>query len=201
MVWPLQRMIVMPAKIVVLVVILLSGIGVAMAQTDPAPDLTPDAAPADESLGPPMTLSRMAEIVFALDDAAQSRGNAFEMVIEDVTVLIVTDPDADRMRAMVPIRPAAGLTPEELSRMMQANFDSALDARYAVANDTVWAVFIHPLSPLTPEQFISGLGQTVNVAKTYGSLYTGGEMQFGGGDSPPLQRQLIDELLKKGDDI
>lgn len=191
----------MHAKIAVLSLILMSGVGFALAQTDPAPEVTPDTAPAEQSLGPPMTLSRMAEIVFALDDAAQSRGNAFEMVIGDVTVLIITDPEADRMRAMVPIRPAAGLTPEELSRMMQANFDSALDARYAVANDMVWAVFIHPLSPMTSEQFISGLGQTVNVAKTYGSLYTGGEMQFGGGDSPPLQRQLIDELLKKGQDI
>jgi hypothetical protein len=180
-------------------VILSCGAASALAQTTPDP--APEAAPAEDSLGPPMTLSRMAEIVFALDDAAQSRGNAFEMVIADVTVLIVTDPAADRMRAMVPIRPTAGLTSEELSRMMQANFDSALDARYAVADGTLWAVYIHPLSPLTPEQFISGLGQTVNVAKTYGSLYTGGEMQFGGGDSAPLQRQLIDDLLKKGQDI
>lgn len=180
-------------------VILGCGAASAMAQT--LPDPVPEAAPVPESLGPPMTLSRMAEIVFALDDAAQSRGNAFEMVIADVTVLIVTDPNADRMRAMVPIRPTEGIAPEELSWMMQANFDSALDARYAVADGLLWAAYIHPLSPLTQEQFISGLGQTVNVAKTYGSLYTGGAMQFGGGDSAPLQRQLIDDLLKKGQDI
>jgi hypothetical protein len=30
---------------------------------------------------------------------------------------------------MVPIRTAEGLTVDELRRMMQANFDSALDAR------------------------------------------------------------------------
>jgi hypothetical protein len=85
--------------------------------------------------------------------------------------------------------------------MMQANFDSALDARYAVAQGRLWAVFIHPLSPLERDQFISGIGQTVNVAQTYGSLYTGGAMQFGGGDSVPLQRQLIDRLLEKGEEI
>jgi hypothetical protein len=172
-----------------------SDFGIAVAQTDP-PLLQPD-----QTIGQPMTLSRLAEIVFALDENARSQGNAFEMTIANFNVLIVTDPAADRMRAMIPIRPAAGLTPDELARMMQANFDSALDARYAVADGTVWAVFIHPLSPLTKDQFISGLGQTVNVAATYGTLYTGGAMQFGGGDSAPLQRQLIDELQKKGDEI
>ncbi len=62
-------------------------------------------------------------------------------------------------------------------------------------------MFIHPLSPLKKDQLISGLGQAVNLAKTYGGLYTGGAMSFGGGDSVPLQRQLIDRLLKRGEEI
>jgi hypothetical protein len=123
------------------------------------------------------------------------------MVIDDVPVIIITDPRADRLRAMVPIRDATDMTPDEVMRVLQANFDSALDARYAVAQGRLWAVFIHPLSPLERDQFISGLGQTINVAKTYGSLYTGGATQFGGGDSQGLQRQLIDKLLKKGQEI
>ena len=86
-------------------------------------------------------------------------------------------------------------------RMMQANFDTALDARYAVAKGQLWAVFIHPLSPLKKDQLISSLGQTVNIARTYGTLYTGGALQFGGGDSPGIQRQLIEELLEKGEEI
>lgn len=85
--------------------------------------------------------------------------------------------------------------------MMQANFDSALDARYAVANGTLWAVFIHPLSPLEKNELISGLGQAVNVAKTYGTLYSGGGVQFGGGDSNDLQRHLIEDLLERGEEI
>ncbi|MEO0694373.1 MAG: hypothetical protein AAFY90_16035, partial [Pseudomonadota bacterium] len=82
-----------------------------------------------------------------------------------------------------------------------ANFDSALDARYAVANGRLWGVFIHPMRALERDQLISGIAQTVNIAKTYGTLYSGGAMQFGGGDSPGLQRQLIDRLLEKGQDI
>lgn len=150
---------------------------------------------------PPMSYERLGKIIFALDPDARPRGPGFEMTISDVPVLVVTDQQADRMRAMVPIRSAGDLTAEDMMRMMQANFDSALDARYAVANGTLWAVFIHPLSPLQKDQFISALGQTVNVASTYGTLYSGGAMQFGGGDSNSLQRELIDELLKKGEEI
>ncbi len=156
----------------------------------------------DDATGePPMTLERMAQIVLALDPDAKQTGPAFEMSVDDVPILIITDPRADRMRAMVPIRLAEDIDAAEWQRLMQANFDSALDARYAVAQGRLWAVFIHPLSPLQRDQFISGIGQTVNVAQTYGSLYTGGAMQFGGGDSVPLQRQLIDRLLEKGEEI
>ena len=149
----------------------------------------------------PMTLERLTEIILGLDEAAQSNGPAIQLTIEDVPILIVTDENADRMRAMVPIRAADDMTPEEVIRVMQANFDTALDARYAFAQSRLWGVFIHPLSSLEKNQFISGLGQTINLAKTYGTLFTGGSLNFGGGDSVPLQRQLIDDLLKKGDAI
>ncbi|WP_254684692.1 hypothetical protein [Sulfitobacter sp. JL08] len=115
---------------------------------------------------PPMTLDRMAQIVMALDPEAKQMGPAFELSIDDVPILIITDPRADRMRAMVPIRLAEDIDAAEWQRLMQANFDSALDARYAVAQGRLWAVFIHPLSPLERDQFISGIGQTVNVAQT-----------------------------------
>jgi hypothetical protein len=153
------------------------------------------------STEPPMTLSRMAEIIFSLDENAKSNGNSFQITIQDIPVLIITDPNADRMRAMAPIRASEYMTPEELLRVMQANFDTALDARYAIAHGKLWGTFIHPLASLEKDEFISGLGQTVNIAKTYGTLYSGGALSFGGGDSIPLQRQLIDDLLKKGEEI
>ena len=156
-----------------------------------------DPAPAE----PPMTLDTLGEIIATLDPQAQTNGRAWQMTIADTMVLIITDPDADRMRAMTPVRDASGITSEEMTRLMQANFDSALDARYAIAQGTLWATFIHPLSPLEKNQFISGLGQAVNLAKTYGTLYSGGALQFGNGDSGAIQRKLIDELLKKGEEI
>ncbi len=149
----------------------------------------------------PMTIERMTEIVKALDPAAELGGAGFTLTIDDVPVVIVTDITANRMRAMVPIRSAEGMTFDEMQRLMQANFDSALDARYAIAQGRLWGVFIHPFAELERDQLISGIAQTVNVAKSYGTLYSSGAGQFGAGDSGRLQRQLIEELLDRGQDI
>ena len=177
----------------------------AIAQEAETPEAEPPAAEAPQAEGTqaegPMTYEKLGRIIFALDANAQPQGPGFVLTIADVTVLVIVDARSDRMRAMVPVADVASLTEEELIRMMQANFDTALDARYAIANNTLWSTYIHPLSPLEKDQLISGLGQVVNAAKTYGTLYSGGLMQFNGGDSPGLQRELIDDLLKKGEEI
>ena len=141
---------------------------------------TPQAPPTTE---PPMTMVRMAQIIRAIDPEAQAAGNAIQFVIDDIPLFVVADPVADRMRAMVPIRSADGLAADELMRLMQANFDTALDARYAVAQGRLWGVFIHPLSPLEKDQLLSAFVQTINVARTYGQTYSGGALSYGGGDS------------------
>ena len=49
---------------------------------------------------------------------------------------------------------------------------------------------------LHDRQLIEAIGQTVNLARTYGSSYASGLLLFGGGDSGAIQqRELIDELL------
>ena len=166
----------------------------------PTPEAPYDSAPAATPEGP-MTLDRLDAIVRALDPEAQSNGSMWQITINEVQVLIVTDVTADRMRAITPVAQTDEVSPEDMQRILQANFDTALDARYAIAKDILWSAYIHPLTPLQKDQLISGLGQVVNLARSYGTLYSGGALQFGGGDSGALQRQLIDELLKKGEDI
>ncbi len=159
------------------------------------------ASAAAQEAEPLMTVERLSEIIYGLDQSTRSNGVHFQMTIHDIPVLILTDAHADRMRTLIPIRSLDEIKPEDLLRVLQANFDTALDARYAVAKGKLWATFIHPLSPLKKDEFISGLGQTINLVETYGTLYSGGALSFNGGDSAPLQRQLIDELLKKGNEI
>lgn len=148
-----------------------------------------------------MTAERLAQIILDIDPEAAVSANGIEITIQDIPVLVVMAPSADRMRAMVPIASVDDVTPEEMARMMQANFDTALDARYAVAQGRVWGVFIHPLGALEREQFLSGLVQTVNLALNYGTTYSGGAQVFGGGDSNGIYQELLDDLLNRGQDI
>ncbi|WP_223274908.1 hypothetical protein [Tateyamaria sp. syn59] len=165
-------------------------------------EILPDAQELPQApIEPPMTLLRMAEIIRAIDPEAQPAGNAIQFTIDDIPIVVIADPVADRMRAMVPIRSADGLDASELMRLMQANFDSALDARYAVAQGRLWGVFIHPLSPLEKDQLLSAFVQTINVARTYGQTYSGGATVFGGGDSNGIYRELLKELQELGEEI
>ncbi len=146
-----------------------------------------------------MSLEQMSVILERLDKDLKGESGNWQLTIADIPVIIVTDDRNNRMRILVAIRKADTLTPDEITRLMQANFDSALDARYAVAQNILWSAFIHPLSTLHDRQFIEAIGQTVNLALTYGTSYSSGLLLYGGGDSRGIQqRELIDQLLKQG---
>lgn len=145
----------------------------------------------------PMTAERLGELIVRVDENAQFEVSTWAFTLVDLNVFVVYDMAADRMRILIPIGPAEDVPQEELLRMMQANFDSALDARYAVANGQLWGAFIHPLSELSDDEFLVGLAQTANVVLSYGTSYSSGLFTFGGGDSAEMQRELIEELRKK----
>ena len=102
-------------------------------------------------------------------------------------VLIQTQENADRMRIVAFIAEEPDLEPDELTRLLQANYHSALDARYALTDDgALVSVFLHPFAELGPEQFVLGFCQVLNCAETCGSHYSGGTMTFG---RPPQGRR------------
>ncbi|MDA5095522.1 hypothetical protein O2N63_15640 [Aliiroseovarius sp. KMU-50] len=145
-----------------------------------------------------MTLGSLAAILRAIDPSVQVDGTHFQLAINDAAILVIADPLADRMRALVRIGPADAMDEAMMMRLLQANFDAVLDARYAVAGGQIWSAYIHPLSPLEPSELVSGLAQMVNAAQSFGTGFTGGGVQFGGGDSNELQQELMEGLRKKG---
>jgi hypothetical protein len=142
-------------------------------------------------------LARIAKVIDRVDDDATRDGNSWQLTIDERQMLVVTDVNAGRMRIMTPIAAIEDLPEGGLLRLMQANFDSALDARYAVAQDLVWGTFIHPLPSLTERDFASGLLQTKTVADTFGTTFSSGAITFGGGDSNAIITDQLEELLKE----
>lgn len=144
-----------------------------------------------------MTGERLQELIERIDPQLESSANGARFSIDEREIYLVFDQSANRMRVMTPIARTDSLKPDELTRMLQANFDSALDARYAIANEVVWSVYIHPLAELTETQFASALAQVVTAAATYGGSYSSGALIYGGGDSNELHEELIRELEKR----
>lgn len=165
----------------------------------------PLAPPAAEDAGPGDAVveaaARIRETVKRIDPLAKFSEAGAEFAVNGVALLLVYDINADRMRVIAPVAESASLTAEETTRLLQANFDSALDARYALAKGYVWAVFLHPLSSLDGAEFGSGVAQTVNLVTTYGASFNSGVHVFGGGDSLEEQQELVEELEKKGEEI
>jgi hypothetical protein len=148
-----------------------------------------------------MNNARLRMLIDKVGEDVTGRSGFWQFKLEGYSVLVMTDENADRMRIISPITRASALSETELMRITQANFDSALDARYAVARDTLWSAFLHPLRSLTDTEFLSGLGQVVNLVATYGKSYSSGALVFGGGDSEELNRERYEKILRKGRSI
>ncbi len=94
-------------------------------------------------------------------------------------IWLITDPLNDRMRLMVPIAQIDGVEPRFLNALLEANIHSTLDARYGVSEGTVYAVYLHPISTLDEADFTSAFQQTLNLARTLGTSFSSGKLQFG----------------------
>lgn len=141
-----------------------------------------------------MTGKKLSDLIVSFDEDAKINENSVAFTLAERAVFLVYDTKADRMRIMSPIAPAALANADIHERMLQANYDAVLDARYALANDVIWAVFIHSMGSLTEDDFLSGVAQTVTAAETFGKTYTSGAIVFGGGDTSDIHKDLLKEL-------
>ncbi len=148
-----------------------------------------------------MNNAQLQNLIQKLDKDYKGEDGYWELTLEGIALKVITDERADRMRIIAPIVKTDDLNKEELYRLLQANFDSALDARYAIAQGIVWGTFLHPLSTLDSEDFILGMGQTVNIVSSYGGTYSSGLFVFRGGDSDKLQVELMERLRRLSDSI
>ena len=137
----------------------------------------------DGAAGHPMNNQRIGALLGELQAEIQGREGFWYLEYKGHPTYVITDERADRMRVVVQIAPSKDLKKDDLYRMMQANFETALDARYAIAKKVVWSAFIHPLSPLSDDGFRQGFMQAITLAETYGDSYSSGGLRFGGGDS------------------
>ncbi|MEL6986603.1 MAG: hypothetical protein AAGK97_02145 [Bacteroidota bacterium] len=106
-------------------------------------------------------------------------GNGFwQYLYKDRLMLLLTDESNNRMRIVTPIMEMKELTPELMMASLAANFHTALDVKYAISEEVVWSVFIHPLKELSEPQLIDALSQVYNAAETFGKTFSSTDLFF-----------------------
>lgn len=102
---------------------------------------------------------------------------------QDIPMACLVDPNFDRMRFIAPITEVGELDDATKDAVLEANFHTALDARYASSNGLLFAAFIHPLSSLDEPLARSALDQVASLVHTFGTQYSSGNLEFVGGSN------------------
>ena len=132
-----------------------------------------------------MTNDRLGARIAEVADEVDGQPGFWTFRYADREVMVVTDVNANRMRIMTPVIERERVPEGELEVLLAANFDRALDARYAIAQGYLWSVFLHPLASLSVDDFDSGLAQVTRLADRYGYDYTSSDFVFGGSSDEP----------------
>lgn len=93
-------------------------------------------------------------------------------------IALLYDVEHNRMRIIAPITEYSILAPKIKESLMSANFHSTLDARYSVSQDTLYAMFAHPLRSLHEDDFLSALKQVSNLVTNFGETYSSAQLEF-----------------------
>ena len=137
---------------------------------------------AQEVVPEPMNNQKMEEILKSNSSEIKGTLGNWEAYVGNRTVYVITDEAHNRMRIISPIIKINELGNQELTLLLEANFDRALDAKYSIYKEVVWATFTHPLKELTSGQFVDALHQVVNLVNNYGTSFSSMDLIFGGDD-------------------
>lgn len=125
-----------------------------------------------------MDNEKLGAILYTLSDQIEGQEGGWQFMIDSVIFICVTDEFNNRMRVISPIIEVKDVPNSTLEKCMEANFHSALDARYAISDGLIWAAYIHPLKEHSKDQVISAVSQVYSCVLTYGTLYSSGELAF-----------------------
>lgn len=127
---------------------------------------------------PTMTTSGIAKILDSYLTDLEGQVGFWRGMREDVPIYVFSDDSHDRVRLMAPVGELKDLDPKLLQVLLQANYDRALDAKYAMRGFEIWSVSVHPLATLAPDDFASFLDQVVALVKNTGTTYASSDLMF-----------------------
>ena len=142
-----------------------------------------------------MSPEKMDKIFKSVADSIQGKDGRWQFKVKEVIFMCITDVNHNRMRIISPVAEAKQLDDKLKSAALVANFHTALDVKYAIADDVLWSVFIHPLKELTEAQVKDAIKQVYSANITFGTTFSSTDLVFPG--SQKKEEKKPKKLLKK----
>lgn len=143
-----------------------------------------------------MNTEKMGEVFKIVADSIQGAKGQWRFKIKKVVFMCVTDIKHNRMRIISPIAEAKQIDEKLKSAALIANFHSALDVKYAISDDILWSVFIHPLKELSEAQLKDAIKQVYSANITFGTTFSSTDLVFPGSQRKE-ETKKEKKLLKK----
>jgi len=143
-----------------------------------------------------MTIEKLDEVITKISEKkATKEDTKWSFLINEVPIIVVADATHNRMRIISPITEVSRLSEELKSAALMANFHTALDIKYAIANNILWSAFIHPLKELSEEQLIDAFSQVYYGNVNFGTTFSSSSLIFPGGSKKEQPKENIKQKL------
>lgn len=127
-----------------------------------------------------MSQESLERIIKAMADSSRGEQGVVEFDFNNLRMYVISDVKHNRMRIVAPVAEYAKLTSTQRDAILVSNYHKSLDARYAVSEGVLYSAYIHPLAELNESQVRSAVRQVSNLALSFGSDYSSGELTFNG---------------------
>jgi len=127
-----------------------------------------------------MTAEKLINIIKQEADTTVINGNSIQFLYNQTMLVSIYDESANRMRIITPIIERENLEEDDLLNALVANFHTALDVKYALSDEIIWSVYIHPLKELSEAQVIDAIQQVYAAALTFGGSFSSTHLTFPG---------------------
>ena len=121
----------------------------------------------------------LGKILTQVSDSISGQTGYWEVAYGNMGIIVVTDQKQNRMRMVTPIAYINELDELTYKEALEANYHTALDIKYAISNEIMWSVFIHPLKELSEAQVKDAIRQVYNGARSFGNGYSSTNLVFG----------------------
>lgn len=143
-----------------------------------------------------MNPTRLGKILHEVSDSIISTKPQWRFKIKEVAFICIADSTHNRMRVISPIAPVDKLTNTLKTAALTANFHTALDVKYAISDEILWSVFIHPLKELTKKQVLDAISQVYYANINFGTTFSSTSLVFPGRKPKPKPKPIPKKIRR-----